>query len=121
MDEYLNQYNFIALIDGAWDGVRGGIGGFLLNHSKQLEFIFSGPTTGDSPVEVERDALYYICSVIKQKADLPHKSKLTWDSSLWFFKSSKISFKWIKREWNISADKLAKEGANRLKLISGWI
>lgn len=88
----------------------------------QVEFIFSGPSSGLSPLETEREAVCFVCSAIKHKAvdscfhicldsqvlvkdilvvkaDLPHKSTINWDLSNWFFLSSKVEFKWIKREW----------------------
>lgn len=149
LDEFLGHYKYIAFVDGAWNGnsnnpTTGGIGGIILNQNKDLEFIFSGPRSCSSPLDAEMGALQFLCESIRLKvdssrflicmdssimfkdvqimqADLVHKSNLNWGHSTWFFHSLNVQFKWINRELNFLADNLAKEGAKRTNLISGWV
>lgn len=143
---WFRHSDLVGFIDGAWKQddptlVKSGIGGFLLRNTKNLVFIFSGPTCQSSPYDTELEAFIYLVSQINTSS---YKQKL-----ITIFSDSKslvdnvkaykiggdfaylndeikklvvsINLVHIDRSLNEEADNLAKEGMHRLQIIAGWV
>lgn len=144
----MSQNNsWMGFIDGSWkttkDGIRKGIGGFLMDQQHKVQYLFSGPLQNCSQGwEVELRALQYLCTSIKNRLgrdtscciatdckslhDDIHRSSANLrqvDSSTEYlqFINSMINTKvlLIKRTLNGEVDKLAKNGAARISMLSG--
>lgn len=135
----------VGFVDASWkedsNGVkRAGIGGFLLDHSRRVSFLFSGPSKKNSSHEVECEALEFLLENILKKKFAPMQMVIFSDARKmvlnamscsqdqdlnhtvlgYIHKAHHCQLQHISRELNWVADQLAKKGSMRTKLISGW-
>lgn len=138
MQDWFHQYNYVGFIDGAWktsqiNTLQAGIGGFIMNNKRSISFEFSGPATGNTPKDVELQALQYSCQAIQGNDNIEGKIMIATDSSelaqqiqrlqtkpaheqvqetqISNLRSIQISH--LNRDFNKEADRLAKEGKTR--------
>lgn len=147
LEKVFSKYGTVAFTDGSWheneEGrSNGGIGGMALNNNMQLVYIFSGPCKSSNAFETEMLALismgealetlgyeYLVCVDSQEAEDFFLRSKAGRIDTLQSFgyihrKCQKFKFMrvaYVKREWNSTADRLAKEGRDRVKLVAGWV
>lgn len=147
LGKVFSKYELVAFTDGSWheneEGqVFGGIGGVALKNNMQLLYIFSGPCISSNAFETEMLALinmgealetlgyeYLVCVDSQAAEDFFLRAKagrIDSCQSYGYILSKCLNFKYmrvayVKREWNSSADRLAKEGRARLKMVAGWV
>lgn len=148
INTWLGTFIYVGFVDGSWkqtdQGPIAGIGGFLIDENRKASFVFFGPTHQHVGWEVELSALHHVCTALRQKNDRTHKCCIATDSSILYeqlqkarvnLRSSDSSIEYlqhinsmenvhitlINRIQNNIADKLAKEGARRKDMLSGWV
>lgn len=137
----------VGFIDGAWKSndlsTKAGIGGFLISNLNSLKFIFSGPSSNSSPYDTELEAFMFLLSHIVDSI-FKHDSITIFStifsdsmslvnnlhnlrSDINFIKCRgssmihKVHLVHIDRILNSEADKLAKEGMARNRMIAAWV
>lgn len=142
------SYKIIGFVDGSWKttaiGPQLGIGGFTIDHLGSVKFIFSGPITNCIGWEVELRAMHFICSALQEKFDSSTSCCIATDSKTLYdhlqrvkanlhvcqtniellkeiVNMDNIHIEHINRTQNGATDFLAKEGAKRISMLSGWV
>lgn len=148
LEKWFGSACYVGFVDGArkqeCNGFITGIDHFILDRLASVKFIFSGPSSKSSSGEVEMQAFLFLCEairnkgynqenfiiasdsvglvdeVLKWKSDLDNNSVDSRSFNL-FHESDNIRPAHINRKFNLEADRLAKEGAKRVKLIACWL
>lgn len=148
IDKWREDHDFICFVDGSWKngkhGCKSGIGGFIMDKEKKVIYTFSGPVDKCVGWEVEFRAFHHVCIAIRDKVSPLASYCIATDSELLRDNFRKyrgnllhldinnqylhdidcmvnINIVLIKRIQNGVADKLAKEGADRSNILSGWV
>lgn len=150
INRWQENHDYIGFIDGSWkkmaQGLQIGIGGFLINKDGHVKYVFSGPSDQCVGWEVELSALHHLCIAIRQNIGYSsattycittdssilynyiqkNKANLsTWDRSIKCLQDinnmDNIHIVLINRMQNEAADTLAKAGALRTNMLSGWV
>lgn len=117
--------------------VKAGIGGVVWDNVGRLKYIFSGPVQVNSAVEAEVEALEYLVAIVHSVSQVRSKilfcsdsiaavnlfikRRLYGDLQQLFPMNSDVIFKHVTRDYNIEADRLAKEGSQRAYLLGAWV
>lgn len=148
IDSIVQKTSLVGFVDGSWKatgrGYKMGLGGFLLDHNRKVQFIFSGPVHNSNQVwKVELRALFFLFKAIKETLGLEASCCIATDSNIvsdGICKSranrrvedvaaeyyrvinplSNTKFLLISRNLNGAVEKLAKMGAARSNMVSGW-
>lgn len=137
--------DLLGFIDGAYkllnnNNSSSGIGGFLMNKSSKVIFLFANPTQCSNAQDAEFQALVFLLKAV-QSSSYSHKTLTIFSDStnliklvMDFKKGSAINMDLdqvsevmdhthivhISRDLNKEADQLAKQGLNRPSPVSGW-
>lgn len=147
LGKVFSKFKYEAFCDGSWkineEGhISGGIGGVVLNKKMELVYLFSGPCVAQDAKKVEMLAIlhigvvlemlneeYLICmdsklieiSFLKAKAGIFGSMEDDYILKNIVERCRAMRISYIKREWNLTTDRLAKEGRSREKLVAGWL
>lgn len=135
----------MGFIDGAWKcgndkRIQAGIGGYLKDKQGNLLFLFSGPSTAKSAFDCELDAMIFLVrnifkspwrlskcvlytdsvELVRTLKDIKFKLLDKEEDVRNLLRSCKVEFKKIDRILNCEADKLAKQGRLREKILFAW-
>ncbi|KAK1383778.1 hypothetical protein POM88_021513 [Heracleum sosnowskyi] len=121
-------------------GLRSSMGGFVLDHSAQVKFLYSGPISTSSPLQAEEIALRFLLEAILPKGFISEHILIVTDSTALMDKCNsaaiingeanpllqtlqnlpRVKVVHLNRRYNLEADRLAKEGLARNRLVAGW-
>lgn len=149
LEYWFKATNLVGFVDGSLKKIGlghtiSGIGGYIINKQGSVLFIFSGPSQKTTCYDVEFEALNLLVdnfiqqnlrdrqlTVFTDSSNLVHninqRKEVTdgdrlGDEDLYHkCYTNNINVININRDHNVEADRLAKEGAARLKLLSSWI
>lgn len=144
-DTFLNiifsKYDYVGFTDGSWlEGynkiITAGIGGILFNQKRHISFLFSGPSKGESPLVVEKEACLFLINSLLNSHWITKKKVAICTDSFWL----QQEFKHLNHEWqelreasfeltviqcardlNQEADFMAKNGSRLSTTISEYI
>lgn len=137
---------FIAYTDGSWSVCnqvpKSGVGGCILEKEGNILFIFSGPSSANSPREAEREAILFVYNAFASQRIIQGRLQINTDCIFLveeFLKQRAGNFKiagsdsWIKIIQNpdiklsysprykiLAAHDLAVQGANRGNMVHAW-
>ena len=140
------MYSYVGFVDGACIKSQGqacsaGLGGFILSKSRKVVLIFSEPCVAHNGFEAESEALntlmghlehnpigIHSCVIFSDSLQLINCVQkiegVSWCRSLERVASNtfiqRVSFSFIPRHLNKSADSLAKESRSRNTVLAAW-
>lgn len=146
--KHLDQYwDYYAFVDGSWNKVggiqRAGMGGFIKHKNDNKQFLFSGPTVAEDPLQAETDSILIVLNEIHlnipsdKKVIMHTDSQILWNN-IQLFKAGlvlnipfaenihlgllqNVTITYISRTHNRGANYLAKQGLHKPRLVKGWI
>lgn len=140
-------WDYYSFVDGSWnrtrDAIKTGIGGYIKHNKEDLQFIFSGPTAAEDPLQAETNAMVVVLNEIHSKISFDKRVIVHTDSfilcrNLQFYKAGiativpyaenlsrdllqHVTKTHIKRLYNKGADYLAKQGVDKPTVLKGWV
>lgn len=118
VNKWFGSYKFMGFIDGSWKRngngiVQTGIWGYIINRMGSVCYIFSGPSKGSNPFEVELEALDFLCKSIGNKRDLLDNIIIASDS-IKLHQNSVVAER--NQHTQLSSTQLQKDGAYKYNL-----